>query len=179
VSDNPTAPAIQSLVAEIVSGYVKKNQIAPADIPMLINTVYQSLTVAGKAPEPEQPRTPAVPIRQSVRPNCVVCLDCGWRGRMLRRHVHSAHGLTPEQYRARWKLSPDYPLTAPAYSEQRSSLAKKMGLGRRPKGRRPTGSKAISYLSRLLAGGPRNVAKNEPARTALATWRNCSLSSDG
>jgi len=144
MSDNPTAPLTQSLVAEIVSGYVKKNQIAPADLPALINTVYQSLVTAGKATEPEPARTPAVSIRQSVRPDYVVCLDCGWRGQMLRRHVKRAHGLTPEQYRARWSLKPDYPLTAPAYAAQRSALAKQMGLGRGAKGRRPRGRKQSS-----------------------------------
>ena len=141
MSDNPAAPAIRSLVAEIVSSYVKKNQIAPADIPALINTVYQSLVGAGNATGPEPPRTSAVPIRQSVRPQYIVCLDCGLRGKMLRRHIQGAHGLTPEQYRARWKLSPDYPLTAPAYSERRSTLAKELGLGRGAKGRRPRGRK--------------------------------------
>ena len=141
MSDNPAGPAIQSLVAEIVSAYVSKNQIAPADIPALINTVYQSLLAGGKAAEPEPARTPAVAIRQSVRPNYIVCLECGQRAKMLRRHIQGAHGLTPEQYRARWKLSPDYPLTAPAYSEQRSTLAKKLGLGRGPKGRSPRGRK--------------------------------------
>ena len=141
MSDNPIAPLTQSLVAEIVSGYVKKNQIAPADLPALINTVYQSLVTAGKATEPEPARTPAVSIRQSVRPDSVVCLDCGWRGQMLRRHVKRAHGLTPEQYRARWSLKPDYPLTAPAYAAHRSALAKQMGLGRGAKGRRPRGRK--------------------------------------
>jgi predicted transcriptional regulator len=141
MSDNPTAPRTQSLVAEIVSGYVKKNQIAPADIPALINTVYQSLLTVGKAAEPEPPRTPAVSIRQSVRPQYVICLDCGWRGQMLRRHVKGAHGLTPEQYRARWGLKPDHALTAPDYSEKRSALAKQVGLGRGAKGRRPRGRK--------------------------------------
>jgi predicted transcriptional regulator len=141
MSDNPTAPRTQSLVAEIVSSYVKKNQIAPADLPALINTVYQSLVTAGKATEPEPARTPAVSIRQSVRPDYVVCLDCGWRGQMLRRHVKRAHGLTPEQYRARWSLKHGYPLTAPAYAAQRSALAKQMGLGRGAKGRRPRGRK--------------------------------------
>jgi len=81
------------MVAEIVSSYVKKNQIAPADIPALINTVYLSLLAAGEAPEPEQNRTPAVPIRQSVRPNYVVCLECGRRAKMLRRHLRDIHGL--------------------------------------------------------------------------------------
>ena len=133
MSDNPTARITQSLVAEIVSSYVKNNQIAPTDIPALINTVYLSLTTAGKSPEPEQNRTPAVPIRQSVRPQYVVCLDCGWRGQMLRRHIRAGHGLTPEQYRARWALKSDYPMTAPAYSETRSGLAKQFGLGKKAK----------------------------------------------
>lgn len=141
MSDNLAAPAIRSLVAEIVSSYVKKNQIAPNDIPTLINTVYQSLLTAGKAPEPEQPRAPAVPIRQSVRPNYVVCLECGRRAKMLRRHLQDTHGLSPEQYRSRWRLSSDYPLTAPAYSEQRSAMAKEFGLGRGATGRRPRGRK--------------------------------------
>src|SRR5437763_7403628 len=97
MSDNPAPPLTQSMVAEIVSAYVSKNQIAPADIPALINTVYQSLLAAGKAAEPEPARTPAVAIRQSVRPNYIVCLECGQRAKMLRRHIQGAHGLTPEQ----------------------------------------------------------------------------------
>jgi predicted transcriptional regulator len=137
MSYKPAGTATQSLVAEIVSSYVKKNQIAPADIPTLIRTVYQSLLTAGKTAEPEPVRTPAVSIRQSVRPQYVVCLDCGWRAKMLRRHVNSAHGLTPEQYKARWGLKPDHPLTAPAYSETRSAMAKQLGLGQKAKGRRP------------------------------------------
>ena len=130
MSDNPAAPAIRSLVAEIVSSYVKKNQIEPAELPTLITMVYQSLLAAGKAPEPEQNRTPAVPIRQSVRPNYVVCLECGRRAKMLRKHLRDIHGLSAEQYRAKWKLSSDHPLTAPAYSERRSAMAKQFGLGR-------------------------------------------------
>jgi predicted transcriptional regulator len=144
MSDKPAVPATQSLVTEIVSSYVKKNQIAPADIPTLISTVYRSLLTAGKTAEPEPARTPAVPIRQSVRPKYVVCLDCGWRAKMLRRHVNSAHGLTPEQYKARWGLKPDHPLTAPAYSEAHSAMAKQLGLGRGAKGRRPRGRKKSS-----------------------------------
>jgi predicted transcriptional regulator len=136
MSDKPSAPATQSLVTEIVSSYVKKNQIAPADIPTLISTVYQSLLTAGKTAEPEPVRTPAVSIRRSVTPKYVVCLDCGWRGHMLRRHVQTAHGLSPEQYRTKWKLSPDHLLTAPAYSQRRSTLAKQSGLGRKRPGRR-------------------------------------------
>src|SRR5215470_8654104 len=101
MSDNPSLSVMQSLVAEIVSAYVRNNQIAPADIPTLINTVYQSLLAAGKAAEPEPERTPAVPLRQSVRPNYIVCLECGQRAKMLRPHIRAEHGLSPEQYRAR------------------------------------------------------------------------------
>jgi predicted transcriptional regulator len=134
VSDKLATPVTQSLVAEIVSAYVRKNQIAPADIPALINTVYQSLLTVRTAAEPE--RNPAVPVRQSVRPQYVVCLDCGWRGKMLRGHVKSGHGLGPDEYRARWGLKLDHPLTAPAYSAARSALAKQLGLGQKQKGRR-------------------------------------------
>ena len=138
MSDNPAVQATQPLVAQIVSGYVRKNQVALADIATVINTVYQSLMSLGKAPEPT-PQASAVSIRQSVRPTYVVCLECGRRAKMLRRHLRDIHGLSAEQYRAKWKLSPDHPLTAPAYSERRSSLAKQFGLGRgatRPGGRR-------------------------------------------
>src|SRR5262252_9410004 len=99
MSDNPSLSVMQSLVAEIVSAYVRNNQIAPADIPAIINTVYQSLLAAGKAAEPEPERPPAIPIRQSVRPNYVVCLECGRRAKMLRRHIQGAHDLASEQYR--------------------------------------------------------------------------------
>jgi predicted transcriptional regulator len=127
------APA---LVAKIVSSYVEHNKIAPADIPALITTVHHSLASLGKAAEPEQLRTPAVPIRRSVTPNYVICLDCGWRGNVLRRHVHTRHGLTPEGYRARWGLRLEHLLTAPAYSQRRSALAKQLGLGQKRTGRR-------------------------------------------
>ena len=139
MSDNPgfSKPSIApALVAKIVSSYVEHNKIAPADMPALITTVHQSLVSLGKSAQPEQPLTPAVPIRRSVTPNYVVCLECGWRGNMLRRHLNAAHGLEASQYRSRWKLSPDHPLTAPAYSERRSSLAKQLGLGRKRTGRR-------------------------------------------
>src|SRR3954453_17568293 len=92
MSDNPAVQATQPLVAQIVSGYVRKNQVALADIATVINTVYQSLMSLGKAPEPI-PQASAVSIRQSIRPTYVVCLECGVRGKMLRRHFRQAHGL--------------------------------------------------------------------------------------
>jgi predicted transcriptional regulator len=135
MSDNPAVLATQSLVAQIVSGYVKKNQVAVADISTVINTVHQSLLSLDKAPEPT-PQSPAVSIRQSVRPTFVVCLECGARGKMLRRHLRQAHGLEANEYRVKWGLSPDHPITAPGYSQQRSDFAKQIGLCRNRAARR-------------------------------------------
>ena len=134
MSNVANAPVPQTLVTKIVSSYVRKTQIAAADIPTLISTVHQSLVSLGKRAEPEQPRTPAVPIRRSVTRNYVVCLECGWRANTLRRHLQLRHGLNPQDYRGRWKLAPDHPITAPAYSERRSALAKQVGLGQKRTG---------------------------------------------
>ena len=137
MSNNPAIAGLPQLVTQIVSGYLKKNYVPPADLPGVISTVYQSLIALDKPPEPP-PKDPAVPIRQSVRPNYVVCLECGWRGNMLRRHLQARHDLTREQYRARWRLPSDHALTAPAYAQRRSDLAKQLGLGKgtRPRPRR-------------------------------------------
>jgi predicted transcriptional regulator len=129
------ARVAQSLVAKIVSGYVKKNRIAPADVSALIDTVHRSLLALTK-PEPEPNRTPAVPIRRSVTSEYVVCLECGQRGKTLRGHLRGRHSLTPNEYRARWGLPLAHPLTAPAYSQRRSALAMKIGLGQKQLGRR-------------------------------------------
>ena len=119
------------LVAKIVAAYVRRNQVQPDQLAVLISTVHQALGQLGKpAAEAEGPRTPAVPIRRSVHHDHVICLDCGWRGQMLRRHVTTAHGLTVEQYRVRWNLPADHAMTAPGYSERRSTMAKQLGLGR-------------------------------------------------
>src|SRR5437762_2795988 len=139
----PTALAHWELAARIVAAFVRRNQIGTDQIPTLISSVYQVLTGLAK-PEPKvtAPRTPAVPIKQSVRRDYVVCLECGWRGHMLRRHITTAHGLTAEEYRKRWNLSWEHPLVAPAYSERRSGLAKELGLGRG--GRKSTASDTAS-----------------------------------
>jgi predicted transcriptional regulator len=118
----------QSLVAKIVSSYVRKNRLPPAYMPTLINTVYQSLLALGRPPKPE-PLTPAVPIRRSVTRDYVVCLECGWRGHMLRLHIQAKHGLHADEYRTRWGLPFHHALVAPAYSQTRSEIAKKLGLG--------------------------------------------------
>jgi predicted transcriptional regulator len=117
-------------VAEIVAASLSKNSVAPSDVPAVITQVYQSLAGLGQPPiEPEAPN-PAVPIRRSVNPEYIVCLDCGAKAKMLRRHLMAAHNLTPADYRQRWNLPPDYPVVAPSYAASRSEMAKAIGLGR-------------------------------------------------
>ena len=121
------------LTAKIVGSYLRHNTVGAGQLPDLITTVHRSLRELGQQPLAEEALTPAVSVRQSVRPDYVVCLDCGYRGKTLRRHISSRHGLSRDEYVRRWGLQPDHPLTAPAYSERRSSLAKQLGLGRKPK----------------------------------------------
>src|SRR6266853_2313943 len=130
--DEPPSPTLdRKLTTNIVAAYVRRNQIGADQLPILILTVHQALTSLGKpAAEVNGERIPAVPIRQSVHRDYVVCLDCGWRGQMLKRHLATGHGLNVEQYRARWNLPREHPMTAPGYSERRSGLAKQIGLGR-------------------------------------------------
>src|SRR5437868_7576482 len=126
--DEAPSPTLdRKLTTNIVAAYVRHNQIGADQLPVLISTVHLALVGLGKpAAETEVERTPAVPIRQSVHRDYVVCLDCGWRGQMLRRHITATHRLTAEEYRMRWNLPWDHPLVAPAYSERRSGLAKQL-----------------------------------------------------
>jgi predicted transcriptional regulator len=119
------------LTAKIVGSYLRHNTVGASQVPELIAIVHRSLSELGQQPAAEEALTPAVSIRQSVRHNYVVCLDCGYRAQMLRRHLNSRHGLSRAEYLKRWGLKPDHPLTAPAYSEHRSTLAKQLGLGRK------------------------------------------------
>ena len=121
-----------SLIADIVQSYVAKNTVAVDQLASLITTVHQALSGLGTAPPlAAEALMPAVPIRRSVQQDHVVCLECGFRGLTLRRHLRVRHGLEVSAYRARWKLAPDHPVTAPGYSERRSAVAKQLGLGRR------------------------------------------------
>src|SRR5271166_6096121 len=124
-------------VTKIIASYVGNHSLAPEQLPALIISVQQALRDLGK-PAP-------VPVRRSVQHDHVVCLECGFRGKTLRRHLGTRHGLQTAEYLRRWELASDHPLTAPAYSEQRSTMAKELGLGRkrsRPRGR-PRRAKAI------------------------------------
>ncbi|MCE2509464.1 MAG: MucR family transcriptional regulator [Alphaproteobacteria bacterium] len=125
------------LTTDIVVSHVANNRLAVEELPKLIHDVYASLIGAGPKGKPERKRPqPAVPIRKSVTPNYIVCLEDGKKLKMLKRHLKTAYGMTPEEYRARWRLPPDYPMVAPAYAEQRSKLAKKIGLGSRSRKRK-------------------------------------------
>ena len=121
-----------NLVAEIVSSYVGNNSLAIDQLGGLIAMVHQTLSGLGTNAPPlmgaEEKLAPAVSIRRSVQPDAVACLECGFRGKTLRRHLRTAHGLDPA-YRTRWKMAVNYPLTAPAYSAHRSAMAKQLGLG--------------------------------------------------
>src|SRR6185295_5668930 len=122
--------AYPQLVTKIIASYVSHHNVAPEQIPDLINSVHRTINNLGQPVEPQGALTPAVPLRRSVQRDAVICLECGWKGKMLRRHLSTRHGLTGEQYLKRWNLPSDHPLTAPTYSEQRSTLAKELGLGR-------------------------------------------------
>jgi len=121
------------LASDIVAAYVANNSVPRAELPTLIAEVHAAIGRLrnGVAQEPEVKPTPAVPVKQSVTPDHIVCLDDGKRFKSLKRHLAIHHGMTPEEYRQKWDLAPDYPMVAPAYAAARSLLAKSMGLGRK------------------------------------------------
>ena len=132
------------LSSEIVAAYVGHNALSTSDLPKLIADVYTALKSLGTsqpAAAAEQQK-PAVPVRRSITPDYLICLDDGKKFKSLKRHLMTHHNLTPQQYREKWGLPPDYPMVAPNYSATRSSLAKNSGLGRKPvparKGRKAT-----------------------------------------
>src|SRR6266481_1766235 len=131
--DNDNAPQSVDLrpVTKITTSYVGNHTLAPDQLSALIISVQQAIRQLGKPVRPEAVRTPAVPVRRSVQRNYVVCLECGFKGKTLRRHLSMRHGLQVSEYLKRWDLANDHPLTSPAYSEQRSTMAKEFGLGRR------------------------------------------------
>jgi len=127
-----------TLTADIVSSHVSNNGVPVSELPQLIKQVYATLAALGKeaAPAAEKPE-PAVPVRKSVTPDYIICLEDGKKLKMLKRHLKTAYNLTPEQYRERWGLPADYPMVAPRYAEQRRELAKKISLGTSRRRRQP------------------------------------------
>lgn len=132
-----------TLTSDIVAAHVSNNDVAPGEVKTLIEDVYNALAGIGGETEKEEPRPePAVPVRSSVKKDHIVCLEDGKKFKMLKRHLMSEYGMTPEEYRARWDLPSDYPMVAPAYSERRRNLAIEIGLGRKPGQKRGRKKKA-------------------------------------
>ncbi len=132
MSNGSSTSGLLSLTTEIVAAHVSNNTVPIADLPQLIDQVYKTLANAGaeQPPAVERPQ-PAAPIKKSVTPDYIICLEDGKKLKMLKRHLKTAYNMTPEEYRERWQLPADYPMVAPNYARQRSTLAKEIGLGTR------------------------------------------------
>ena len=117
------------LTTEIVAAHVGNNPVAATELPGLIQSVYRTLVSVGSSPTVTERPKPAVPVKRSVFPDYIVCLEDGKKLKMLKRHLKTAYDMTPEEYRERWGLAADYPMVAPNYAQHRSNLAKEIGLG--------------------------------------------------
>lgn len=126
------------LTADIVSAYVSNNSVSAGDIPGLINQVHSALmrVSGGQIETPAEPLKPAIPLKKSITPEYIVCLEDGKKFKSLKRHLRTQYNMTPEQYREKWSLPPDYPMVAPNYAAARSQLAKQMGLGQQRRRRK-------------------------------------------
>jgi predicted transcriptional regulator len=131
--EQDAAELLITLTADIVAAHVSNNSVAVSDVPTLIGNVHSALAgLSGGSAAPAAALEPAVPVRLSVKKDYIVCLDDGKKLKMLKRHLMTHYGMTPDDYRAKWGLPADYPMVAPAYAEQRRVLAKAIGLGRAP-----------------------------------------------
>lgn len=131
--DSITQADLLTMTTEIVAAHVSNNVVSKAELPGLIETVYKSLgALSGEGGFHGERPTPAVPIKKSIYPDYIICLEDGKKLKMLKRHLKSAYNMTPEEYREKWHLSADYPMVAPNYAERRSALAKDIGLGTSP-----------------------------------------------
>jgi predicted transcriptional regulator len=136
MSDSKETNDILELTTEIVSAHVANNSVAVQDLPELIRQVYGTLTTIDQAPSAQSDRPQAaVPVKRSITPDYIICLEDGRKLKMLKRHLKTAYNMTPAEYRERWGLPADYPMVAPNYARQRSELAKKIGLGTKPRRR--------------------------------------------
>jgi len=137
MAETEASDTVLRLTAQIVAAHVEHNAVQTDALPNLIQKVYQTLRDVGQAPPETAKPTPAVPIKQSVRPDFIICLEDGKKLKMLKRHLTTAYKMTPAQYRTRWGLPADYPMVAPNYAKVRSSLAKQIGLGHKSAGPSP------------------------------------------
>ena len=127
-----------ALTADIVSAYVSNNSVSASELPALINQIHSALTrvSSGHSEAPSEPLKPAVSVKKSITPDHIVCLEDGKKFKSLKRHLRTQYNMTPEQYREKWALPPDYPMVAPNYAAARSHLAKQMGLGQQRRRRK-------------------------------------------
>jgi predicted transcriptional regulator len=131
MSDVAKPTELLPLVTDIVAAHLSNNNVPSAELPQLIREVYHALAMASTGgPAPAARPEPAVSVKKSVTPDYIVCLEDGKKLKMLKRHLRTSYGLTPEEYRQKWSLPADYPMVAPNYAAQRSAFAKKIGLGR-------------------------------------------------
>jgi len=133
VSDQNEQFDILGLTAQIVSAHIANNAVATESLPGLIQEIYKTLSNVGKETAPADRPQPAVSVKKSIFPDYLVCLEDGKKLKMLKRHLQTSYGISPEQYRERWGLAADYPMVAPNYARHRSSLAKQIGLGTKPR----------------------------------------------
>ncbi|GAA0275673.1 MucR family transcriptional regulator [Alteraurantiacibacter aestuarii] len=141
--ENDMNEMLITLTSDIVTAHVANNNVDVSDLPVLIQSVYGALSGLGSVEAKEERPEPAVTIRASIKNDHVVCLEDGKKMKMLKRHLMTDHGMTPDEYRARWNLPADYPMVAPDYAEKRRELAKKIGLGRKPGQRRGRRKKVV------------------------------------
>ena len=132
MADQEANSDVLALTAQIVSAHISNNSTGSDALPGLIQEVYRTLSGVGKEQVLPDKQQPAVPVKKSVFPDHIVCLDDGKKLKMLKRHLKTSYNMTPEQYREKWQLPPDYPMVAPNYAKHRSTLAKKIGLGTKP-----------------------------------------------
>jgi predicted transcriptional regulator len=136
MTDQSNPNELLGLTTQIVAAHVANNSVPVVDLPQLIQEVYRTLSSVGTVPVALERPQPAVPVKKSVTPDYIICLEDGKKLKMLKRHLMTAYNMSPEEYRERWGLPPDYPMVAPNYAQHRSSLAKKIGLGTKPRKRR-------------------------------------------
>ena len=169
MTDDQDRPRLLGFAAQIVSAHVSKNAVAAQELPPLIERVYEALRNAGAEPaaEPARPE-PAAPIKKSVFPDYLICLEDGKKLKMLKRHLRTAYNMSPEEYRKRWGLPAEYPMVAPNYAKHRSTLAREIGLGTRRRAAAPADAPEPAARPRAARGPARKgpVARKRARGTA-------------
>ncbi len=181
MNPNEHSQALLRLTADIISAHVKNNQVATADLALVIEQVYLALRHAGQPPaqpvaappaaEPER-AAPVVSIKKSVFPDYIICLEDGRKLKTLKRHLRSTFNMTPEQYREKWGLAADYPMVAPNYAEHRSALAKQTGLGRKPAAATKPEATAAPPVTQVIEPAAEPVRERRPDLSAASVFAN-------